>query len=355
MPYLLLSMTSLLTERRARHLRQSLQAAGYTLTPAFINAHEHLELNHYPRTRFQSVYGDAHQWGEDVNAKLDTPPYAELRAHPLADKLFIGALKNLLSGVTTVIQHGTPHSALFSRHLPVRVLRKYTWAHSLHFSTDVQIRQAHAQACATPHAKFYIHLAEGTSERARAEYPRLRALGGVSDRTVLIHGVGMDSAHIQDALQQGAALITCPTTNTYLLNARADLTAWQGRWCIGSDSRLTADGDLLDEFAALCADGTLQSTQLTDILHQRPRHLLGLPETPADFIVLNPHAAIPTRADIWLVVKDGRPLIGTPELMRLCAVPCRPATLDEQPRWLARPLAYHVARCTLKLANLRLD
>lgn len=345
----------MLTDLRARRLRHLLQTAGYTPVPAFINAHEHLELNHYPRTRFQPVYADAHEWGEQVNARLDTPPYADLRAHALADKLFIGALKNLLAGVTSVIQHGTPHSALFSRHLPIRVLRNYSWAHSLHFSTDEQIRHAHAHACAHPHSRFYIHLAEGTSPRAHAEYPRLCALGVVSVHTVLIHGVGMDAAQIADALERGATLITCPTTNTYLLNTRADLSAWHGHWCLGSDSRLTADGDLLDEFAALCAEGTLQPEQRDECLHQRPRRLLALPEHPADFLVLNPHASILRRTDIWLVVKDGRSLIGTPALMRLCSVPSVPATLDGHPRWIARPLARHVARCTLSLDGLRLD
>jgi len=40
-----------------------------------------------------------------VNARLDSSPFRELRAVPLTDRLFIGGLKNLLGGATTVAHH----------------------------------------------------------------------------------------------------------------------------------------------------------------------------------------------------------------------------------------------------------
>src|SRR5215207_4406969 len=55
---------------------------GYTIFPGLINAHDHLELNHYPRSKFRDRYDNAHQWGEDVSAHLDKPPFRELRAYP---------------------------------------------------------------------------------------------------------------------------------------------------------------------------------------------------------------------------------------------------------------------------------
>jgi len=58
---------------------------GCAVFPALINAHDHLELNHYPRAKFRDRYDNAHQWGEDVNARLNDEPFRSLRAHSLWD------------------------------------------------------------------------------------------------------------------------------------------------------------------------------------------------------------------------------------------------------------------------------
>ena len=45
---------------------------GFRAWPGLINAHDHLELNHYPRSKFQAVYPNAHAWGEAMNARLES-------------------------------------------------------------------------------------------------------------------------------------------------------------------------------------------------------------------------------------------------------------------------------------------
>ena len=92
--------------------------SGYTLLPGLINAHDHLELNHYPRTRFRERYDNAHQWGEDVNQRLNSEPYLSLQQYSLHDRCFIGGLKNLLCAATTVVQHGAAHKPLFQHEYP---------------------------------------------------------------------------------------------------------------------------------------------------------------------------------------------------------------------------------------------
>src|SRR6185369_7483539 len=162
---------------------------GYTIFPGLINAHDHLELNHYPRSKFRDKYDNAHQWGEDMNARLDSEPYKSLRAYPLWDKLFIGGLKNLLCGATTVAHHNPPHKALFRVNFPVRVLRKYGWAHSLYLSSDEEI--VHSYRSTPKDWPWFIHLAEGTDDEAKGEYRRLKALGCVGHKTVIVHAVDL--------------------------------------------------------------------------------------------------------------------------------------------------------------------
>ncbi|MCU0514542.1 MAG: amidohydrolase, partial [Anaerolineae bacterium] len=161
---------------------------GETLFAGLVNAHDHLELNHYPRTAYRQVYTSAHHWGDDVNARLDTLPFRVRRAYPLRDRLFIGGLKNLLCGATTVIQHGPAHAALFRPDFPVRVLRPYGWSHSLHFSPAAAVVASYRRT--PPGVPWFIHLAEGTDAAAAGEYQRLKALGCAGSNTVLVHGVG---------------------------------------------------------------------------------------------------------------------------------------------------------------------
>ncbi len=139
--------------------------SGYTIFPGLINAHDHLELNHYPRTKYRERYDNASEWSRDMNAHLNFSPFKELRAYPLEDRCFIGGLKNLLCGATTVAHHNPPHKCLFRKDFPVRVLKRYGWAHSLYLSSDEEIVASYRST--PPDVPWFIHLAEGTDSDAR--------------------------------------------------------------------------------------------------------------------------------------------------------------------------------------------
>ncbi|MFQ3657372.1 MAG: hypothetical protein SNJ54_00340 [Anaerolineae bacterium] len=325
----------------------TLDLTGALVLPTLVNAHDHLELNHYPRTRPQPRYTNAADWAQDVNALLDQPPYAHLRAHPYEAKAHAGLVKNVLSGVHWVIQHGRPHPYLFRRSHPIRVLPAYEWAHSVYLSAPREIQQAHGRA--TAQRRFFIHAAEGTDGRAADEIAALERLGCLDVRTVLIHGVGIPADMVTQALKpRGVTLIACPTTNAYLLGALADVAAWHGALAIGTDSRLTASGDLWDEVRALLEQ---VGAQAWEALHAAPA-TLGLP-IPRSFAVgalaactvIGPQL---TRSDIRLVIAAGKPLWGQPDLMRALAVPTVRAALDNTPVALSQPLARWLSRATLE-------
>ncbi len=330
---------------------------GYTVFPPLINAHDHLELNHYPRTKFRERYDNAHQWGEDVNARLHESPFRELRAFPLKDRLFIGGLKNLLCGALIVAHHNPPHSLLFNANFPVTVLSRFGWSHSLHFSSNAEI-QASYRKTLTP-SPWIIHLAEGTDEIAQAEYQQLHALGCVSEKTVIVHGVGLTSSDRADAAPKIRGLIWCPTTNNYLLGITADISAWVeagGRLALGSDSRLTANGDLLDEIHAV------RQQIPVDLLPQIEASLdaaaiLGIhPPTAVsgDFFAASQFPE--RRSEIALIVRNHVPQIGDPELMATYPnVAALPATLDSVPKSINLKLARQIASCSLKEPGLEID
>jgi cytosine/adenosine deaminase-related metal-dependent hydrolase len=234
--------------------------AGRAVYPGLINAHDHLELNHYPRSKFRPVYANAHQWGEDFLPQLAEAPYASLRKRSLADQCMFGGLKNLRAGVTLVAHHNPLHPPLRSAEFPVRVLQRYGWAHSLHFEKDV--RRSYRR---TPRgAVWMIHLAEGTDAVAAGELRALQALGCLRSNTLLIHGVGLSAADRAEVNQRGAGLVWCPSSNLYLLGQTGEVRdlAADRKLALGSDSRLTADGDLLDELRAAARTGQLDARQL---------------------------------------------------------------------------------------------
>lgn len=314
---------------------------NHILLHALTNHHDHLELNHYPRTKFRDVYENAHQWGEDVNQRLDTEPFATLRNYPLRDKLFIGALKNLLSGALTVVQHGKPFSELFRKDFPVTVVKDYGWAHSLHFDTPEQIQQSYHSTPKTNH--WYIHLAEGTDDIAQAEYQQLKALGCVGNNTVLIHGAGLGEVDLRDfaeTTKHQGTIIICPTTNYYLLNAMLDVELagkFGGDILIGSDSRLTADGDLLDEYTFLKKPLTRRIISCGDI---------------ADLIVVPKDISI-ERQEIALIIRNGNVIIGNESMMTSTdSIACE---LDGTPKRLTQSLAKQIHRCKLKEQGLIVD
>jgi cytosine/adenosine deaminase-related metal-dependent hydrolase len=168
-------------------------------------------------------------------------------------RLWWGGLKNLLSGVTTVCHHN-PYDRTFEEGFPVQVVRRYGWAHSMAFEQDV----FQAFASTEPEAPFIIHAGEGTDERSQDEVFELDRIGVLTCRTIIVHGVAFSKAGHALREQRGAALVWCPTSNRFLLGTTLDITSLNSidNIAVGSDSALTAQGNLLDEIRAARDEGT---------------------------------------------------------------------------------------------------
>ena len=331
--------------------------------PGLINAHDHLELNSQPRLKWRERYDNATEWIADFQPRFDSDPaLAVNRPSTLDDRAWVGGLKNLLSGVTTVCHHNPWHRA-FGRRFPVRVMRNFGYSHSLHIDGDA-VAASHRD---TPREwPWMIHAAEGLDRAAQAELETLDRLGCLADNTVLIHGVALCRAAAARVIDAGAGLVWCPSSNQFLFNATADVRAFDDadRLALGSDSRLSGDGDLLDEIRAahdtrqLSAEGLARTvtTGAAALLRLRAGRIAA--GEPADLTVVRPLASCPFdslvaagRTDVRLVMIDGRPAIAEPALSAAFAaarVAALPAVLDGASRLVARWIGRHVMTMQLQ-------
>lgn len=340
-----------------------IDAGSAFVFPGLINAHDHLELNSQPRLKWREQYANAREWIADFQPRFHTDPALAInRPDTLADRLWVGGLKNLLSGVTTVGHHNPLHRVL-RRRFPVRVVRRFGFSHSL-LVDGPGVRASHAR---TPAAwPWMIHAAEGVDEDAGREIDLLAEMGCLTPNTVLVHGVGMCTADAERVLAAGAGLVWCPSSNEFLFGRTADVRRFDDadRLALGSDSRLSGAGDLLDELQAAHATRQLSPEGLVRAVTTGAARLLRIeggrlaPGAPADLTAVRASAGDPfealvtaARRDVCLTMVEGRPAVAAPDLSGVFSATgtaVLPARVDGEPRLVARWIGRRAARAGLR-------
>jgi ubiquinone/menaquinone biosynthesis C-methylase UbiE/cytosine/adenosine deaminase-related metal-dependent hydrolase len=335
----------------------SLDLSGYVLLPGLINAHDHLEFALFPnlgRTPDQPPYRNSPEWAEEIH-RTHAALIQKHRRVPLATRLSWGAIRNLLCGVTTVCHHNPLHPDLLDPAFPIRIVQEFGWSHSLTFAPDLDDR-FHA----TPsHHPFLLHAAEGLDPASHAEFHTLHHRGLIDDRTVLIHGLALNADDILLLNQAHASLIVCPTSNQFLFGQTlpTHLMAAVERIALGSDSPLTAAGDLLDEIALLRTLDSLDAANLYRLVTSAPAAILRLPPgtgtlapgLPADLIAVRDHRRTPAETlahltidQVELVLVGGRVQLASDTLYDLLSRPFQSGLerleIEGHPRWLRAPL-----------------
>jgi|HubBroStandDraft_6_1064221.scaffolds.fasta_scaffold00125_26 cytosine/adenosine deaminase-related metal-dependent hydrolase/SAM-dependent methyltransferase len=303
----------------------ALNLNGCLVFPGLINAHDHLEFALFPRLG-KGGYHNFSQWARDIHLP-DSSPVREHRSVPKTARLWWGGIRNLLSGVTTVCHHNPYHSDVFENNFPVRVLRDFHWAHSLAMDAN-----AFAAAQNTPlDQPFILHLAEGTDAQSAQEIFDLDRAGALDNRTVVVHALGLDEPGLALLKSRRASLVWCPTSNHFLFGTTHSRQAFEAlpSVALGSDSPLTAAGDLLDElrFArehvgisaeALYAQITTAAAQILRLHRGEGSLRIG---TVADLIAVRDSRLSPAETlarcsyrEIELVILAGRIQLASPQL-----------------------------------------
>lgn len=236
-------------------------------------------------------------------------------------------VRNALAGVTTVCHHDKSHPIFNRSELPVKVHSNFGWAHSL---DDKDWVKRYAQTPAD--WPFIVHFAEGLDPRSRREAIRLERRINLDGRIVLVHAVGVTERSWRKLQAAMAWIVWCPTSNLHILGQTLarDLLLNYPFIALGSDSPISAAGDLLAELQAARTLLDLPSDLLYQMVTTRPARLLRLSAHEgtistggaADFLIIRDNGLMPCeslaaleRSDLAAVMHDGEITVASAEFI----------------------------------------
>jgi len=248
--------------------------------PGLINSHDHLDFNLFPKLG-NRVYNNYSEWGKDIHTQNKDVINAVLKI-PLQLRTQWGLYKNLLNGITTVVNHGAKLKITSSF---ITVLQDNYSLHSIQFERYWQLKLNNFFAKKQP---YVIHAGEGTDEMAHKEILTLIKKNFFNKSLFAVHGVAMD----EEQAKNFKGLIWCPDSNFFLLNATADIKRLKTKTRIlfGTDSTLTADWNLWNHLRLARKTGLLKDRELFKTLTKTPS--LAWQQNPTDMSSINKNADI---------------------------------------------------------------
>jgi hypothetical protein len=352
-------------------LKNEIDLEGFLLLPGLINAHDHLQYALHARLG-HPPYSNYVEWGDDIHATLPSV-ISHYKSVPKDVRLWWGAIRNLLCGVTTVCHHDPLWPALRVEGYPIKVLRDYGWAHSVKLAPNLREAWSGTQdGCA-----FFVHACEGTDELARRELAELDSLGMLNAKTVIVHGLALDEPGIALLQERQASLILCLSSNQFLYGRLPDMKYLSTAMniALGNDSPITAAGDLLDEVRFAIERASIPTDKAYRMITDLPAAILRLANGEghvresgcADFIAVRdngdpPHKRLLTLSwrDVEFVMIAGMVQLASEDVWRLLPPAARqgmePLRIDGEIRWLRAPVQHLLqqAEAVLGVGKVRL-
>ena len=306
--------------------------------PPFINNHDHLISNWYPKASFGRTYPNVNIWIEDLK---NTDTFLERNKVWINDNTFnltekdanqivlLGIYKNLFSGCAVVQDHIPKQKHSYYNNNPINVLENYTQYHSLSLGNwwggDSAEEEFEKTKGSIP---FIIHLGEGIDEHAKKCFPKLKELELLKSNTLLIHGIALIKEQIKECAEAETSICWCPNSNYFLIGKTLDIDSclkYGVNVVLGTDSTMSGSINLLEELKfAHQKFPYISMQQIFKMITTNAAKALKLPKgygtiskNTSDLLLIKKHDEDPFRnllktemEDIELLIHQGTPIYG---------------------------------------------
>jgi len=202
--------------------------------PGLINSHDHLDFNLYPQLG-GSIYNNYTEWGRHIHKNYKSEIASVLKIPgPLRHRW--GVYKNLLCGVTTVVNHGERSGMGASL---INVFEETQCLHSVQFEKNWKLKLNNPFKLKLP---VNIHVGEGDDWASFNEIDELTGWNLLQKKLVGVHAVAMSAKQAK----KFEAIVWCPQSNYFLLDktARVNVLSKHTNLLFGTDSTLTSSWDI---------------------------------------------------------------------------------------------------------------
>jgi cytosine/adenosine deaminase-related metal-dependent hydrolase len=318
---------------------REIDLAGMTLLPAFVNAHDVLDTSVLPPLG-TPPYRSLYEWLADGEAAAVGA--GSTLALPLTDRLLLGALRNLLAGVASVLHHHPDHRSLGRSDFPLRVQRRYAFAHSPGLTPSLR----RTYRTSDRRIPWIVRAAEGSDPGLRQEIDALAAANVLRQNTVIAHGTALTAEDGARLAAAKASIAWCPESDLWLYGRTAPFDALRAagvRVGLGSDGAPSGARDFLSSLAVARREAGLDERGAVELATQASAEVARLPVggfgdgAPADLLATRSLARLLAgeREGVSLLVVRGRVVYGEPKLVAAGGAPSIPLSVDGAARALA--------------------
>ena len=234
--------------------------------PGLINSHDHLEFNSFPQlgNRFYNNYVE---WGDDIHRQNKNIIDRVLKI-PKFLRIQWGIYKNLLNGITTVVNHGA--------RLPVKDALITVWQHSYSLHS-VKLEKRWKYKLNSPFISkrsFSIHIGEGADILAHEEVNEIIKWNLFNRELIGIHAVSID----EKQAARFKALVWCPDSNYFLLGRTGpmDKIKKYTKVLFGTDSTLSSHWSIWHHIRLAKQEGIVTERELFSMLTSVPPDVWGM-------------------------------------------------------------------------------
>lgn len=321
---------------------------GRLLVPAFVNAHDVLDAAVLPPLG-AGGHASVYEWSREAEAAGERA-LAPALAVSLPDRLFLGAMRNLLAGAASVLHHHPDHRSLARPDFPVRVQRRYEFAHS----PGLTPRLRASYRTSDRRVPWIVRAAEGRDPALRAEIDALAAANVLRQNTVVARGTALEAEDGPRLAAAKACLAWCPEADLRQYGRTPPVRALEAagvRIGLGTDGAAAGARDLLSTAAVARAVAALDDAALLRLLTTGSGEVARMPVggfepgAPADFVATASLESLLAgdRRAVALVVVRGVAVYGEPALLRAAGRPVARLGVEDEERALEAELGRRLA------------